>query len=80
MHEVKENWNQTSISWNAVRRKLVVGYRIVKQSICPIFQGSSSSALAVPKSRFTNTTLSRSNKACLRYVDDPGSLNNWCDL
>jgi len=66
---------QTSISCNAVWRKLLVGYWIVKQSICPIFQVSSSSPLAVPKRRHPNTSLRSTTKACPRYLGAPGRLN-----
>jgi hypothetical protein len=51
MHLVIDMRYQMSIFRNAARRGLVIGYRIVKQSICPIFQGSSSSPLVVPKRR-----------------------------
>ena len=66
---------QTSITWNAERRKLVVGYRIVKQSICPIVLVPSSSPLAAPKGRYTNTSLRRTTKACPRHVGAPGRLH-----
>ena len=64
-----------SVSWNAVRRRVVIGYRIVKQPICPIFQGSISFPLAVPKRRYTNTRLRRTTKACPRHVGAQGRLN-----
>jgi hypothetical protein len=66
---------QTSIFRNAGRRRFVVGYRIVKQPVSPIFQGSSSSPLAVPKRQYTNTRLRRTTKACPRHVGAPGRLN-----
>ena len=75
MHWVKGKRYQTPISWKAVQRKLLVVSRIVKQSIAPIFQVSYSSPLAVPKRRYTNTSLRRTTKACLRHVGAPGRLN-----
>ena len=75
MHWVIDMRYQTSISWNAVWRNLIAGYWIEKQPICPIFQGSSSSTLAIPKRRYTNTTLSRTTKSRPINVGAPGRLN-----
>ena len=72
MHLVIDMRYQTPICRNAARRRLAVGYRIVKRFISPIFQGSSNSPLAVPKRRYTNTSLRRTTKACPRHVGAPG--------
>jgi hypothetical protein len=80
MHLVISMRYRTSITWNAVRHKLVVGYRIVKLSISPIFQVSSSSPLAAPKGRYTNTSLSQTTKAYLRNLGAPGTLNSRRDF
>ena len=74
MHLVIDMWYQTSIFWDAVRRRLVVGHRIVKQPIPPTLQGSNSPPLAVPKRRWTNTNLRRTTRTGPTHVGAPGRL------
>jgi hypothetical protein len=58
-----------------VRHRLVVGYQILKELICPVFEGSISSALAVTKRQYTNISLHHTTKACPRYVGAKCRLN-----
>jgi len=62
MHLVTGMRYQTSIYWDAARRRLVVGYRILKQPVRPTLEGSSTSSLVVPKRRLTNINLCRTTR------------------